>query len=457
MNFNPDDFFEFCNPSKTLEYGKAQEQRYYIDFASVRGGKIIEQLKRTITRLSPNKPTCQLFTGHIGCGKSTELSRLKAELEQAGFYVVYFQATEDLDVADVDITDILLAIAHQVSEGLEKTQVELQPSGFKAFLKSTWDFLQTPIELSGEAEIAGVSMKGSTEEGVEVSLPVGIGKITAKAKNSQTTRSKLRQYLEPQTNKILQFINQEILQVAQEQLKGRGKKGLVVIVDNLDRVEDKIASASNKPLPEYLFVERGEQLSQIHCHLVFTLPLSLMFSNQREPLKNRLGGGRSPMVLPMVPVQRRDRGECAEGMELLRQMLLARAFPDLEPEERLGLVGEVFENLETLNRLCRISGGHVRNLLGLLYRCLQAEDPPISRQVLEKVIRDERDSLLLAIDNQEWELLQQVVREQKVQGDEEYQVLLQSLFVFEYRDEQGSWFDLNPLLFESDRYKSWLG
>ncbi|HEY9668975.1 MAG TPA: ATP-binding protein, partial [Coleofasciculaceae cyanobacterium] len=80
-------FFKACNPAKTLVVGNPDDRQYYIDFSSVRGGRIIEAIGRTITRLSPDEPTCQLFTGHIGCGKSTELFRLKAQLEQHQFHV----------------------------------------------------------------------------------------------------------------------------------------------------------------------------------------------------------------------------------------------------------------------------------------------------------------------------------------------------------------------------------
>jgi hypothetical protein len=335
--------------------------------------------------------------------------------------------------------------------------VALQPGGFKAFLQKTIDVLQTPIEVGGEAKVPGIgTVKASTEGNFEVSLPDEIAKLTIKAKNSQQMRSKLRQHLEPQTSQILEYINQEILEVAIAQLKQQGQKGLVVIVDNLDRIPNQETAASSKPLPEYIFVDRGEQLSQLNCHLVYTLPLSLIFSNLREPLKNRLGNGRSPIVLSMVPVFSRDGQDHPGGIALLRQMILARAFPDATAEERLASVTKVFDSLDTLDRLCKISGGHVRSLLGMLYACLQEQDPPISRPILEMVIRQERDSLLLAIDNHEWELLFQVVREQKVKGDHEYQTLLQSLFVFEYQDEQGSWFGLNPLLFETQKYQAWI-
>lgn len=87
LDFNK--FCDACNPSHSLMLGNSEDIRYYIDFASVRGGKIINILKRTITRVSPDKRTCQLFTGHIGCGKSTELSRLQKELTEEGFHVVY--------------------------------------------------------------------------------------------------------------------------------------------------------------------------------------------------------------------------------------------------------------------------------------------------------------------------------------------------------------------------------
>ncbi len=145
MNLDLQRFFDSCNPSKTLALENPEERQYYIDFTSVRGGKVIEALGRTITRLAPNKPTCQLFTGHIGCGKSTELRRLEAELKQQNFHVVYFESTQDLDMADVDVTDIMLAIARQVSESLEAVNIKIKSGYFTGLLNEVIDFLQTPI------------------------------------------------------------------------------------------------------------------------------------------------------------------------------------------------------------------------------------------------------------------------------------------------------------------------
>jgi hypothetical protein len=431
-------FYKACNPSKPLTVGEGEDRQYYIDFSSVRGNKIIESLKRTIALISPNEPTCQLFTGHIGCGKSTELLRLKAELEQAGFHVVYFESSQDLDMADVDITDILLSIARQVSESLEAIKIRLKPSYFANLFNEIVDFLQTPIELEAEAE-----------------LSVGIGKITAKTKESPKLRRQLREYLEPRTAGILESINKELLERATTELKRRGKAGLVVIVDNLDRVDIR-PLPSGRTQPEYLFIDRGEQLRKLNCHVVYTIPLALIFSNDCETLINRFGGGIPPKVLPMVPVRQRNGEEFHEGMELLRRMVLVRAFPNKSLSKQLELTTEVFDTPETLNRLCRISGGHVRNLLGLLFDCLRQEDPPISRECLERVIRERCDTLTSSIDDEEWNLLFQVVEQQTVKGDIEYQTLLRSMFVFEYRDREGRWFGINPALEEAQKFQSWL-
>jgi hypothetical protein len=431
-------FYQACNPSRPLMIGNATDRRYYIDFAAVRGGKIIEALQRTITRISPNTPTCQLFTGHLGCGKSTELLRLKAELEEQKFHVVYFESTHVLEMADVDVTDILLAIAGQVSESLEAMKIRLKPSYFTKLFAEVVDFMQTPIEL-----------------GVEAELSVGIAKITAKTKESPQLRRRLRDYLEPRTQNILQSINQELLERANQQLQALGKSGLVVIVDNLDRVAIR-PLPSGRSLPEYLFIQRGEQLRKLNCHIVYTIPLALTFSNDSAELQHRLGGGIAPKVLPMIPVRLRSGEVFSQGLAMIRQMVLARAFPEILPSDRLNLITEVFDNLATLDRLCLISGGHVRDLLGLLFDCLREQDPPFERECVELVIQRQRDYRANAIDPHEWELIFQVVQQQRVRGDIEYHTLLRSLFVFEYRDHQGAWFAVNPVLEETQKFKSWL-
>lgn len=302
-------FFQATNPSKTLLADNPEDQKYYIDFSSIRGGKIIEELKDNITLFSPDRPTCVLFTGHIGCGKSTELLRLKAELKQAGFHVVYFESNEDLELVDVDIADVLLAIAKRVSESLEKSQIDTSAKGFRALIENTMKVLLTEIDVKAKAKLPGLEA-GMSSKG-EVSLSAGIAELTVVTKNDQGLRERLNQYLAPQKNKLLEAINTELIEPAIAQLKARGQQGLVVIVDNLDRVDGRPKSFG-RPQQEYLFIDQSECLSKLNCHLVYTMPLALKFSNEYGTLTQRY---EEPKVLPMVPVQLRDGSDCNELKE----------------------------------------------------------------------------------------------------------------------------------------------
>ncbi|MEA5627189.1 ATP-binding protein [Nostoc sp. UHCC 0251] len=443
-------FFQATNPSKTLVIANTEDRKYYIDFSSVRGGKIIEELKDNITFFSPDDPTCVLFTGHIGCGKSTELLRLKTELEQEEFHVVYFESSEDLEMADVDIGDVLLAIACRISQSLDKIILE-EPSRLKNLLQGAWKVLNSEVtgikfkapEIPGIPKIGDVSI---TSENEKFSIAFGIGEITTTVKNDAMLREKLNQYLGPQKTQLLEAINQELLEPAIAKLKQLGKKGLVVIVDNLDRIDSR-QKAWGRPQQEYLFVDQGEYLTKLNCHVVYTMPLALKFSNDYGNLTQRFS--EEPKVLPMVLVQQ-DGKDCKAGISLLQQMVLARAFPDLDEKQRLEKISEIFDSPQTLERLCLVSGGHVRDLLRLLNAWIKKERQlPLSRQTLEDIIRVRCSEMIIPISDDEWELLRQVRQRKKVSGDQGYQKLIRSRLVFEYRNSNEFWFDINPILAEA--------
>jgi len=436
-------FFKATDPSRTLRADNEEDQKYYIDFSTVRGGQVVEDLKDNISLFSDGQPTCQLFTGHIGCGKSTEILQLKQKLEAENFHVVYFESSQDMEMGDVDLSDILLAIARRVVDSLESAKVKTEAKGFRAMLNGAVKILQTEIELSAEADVPGVGKVEASTSG-EFSLSLGIGKLSAKTKDSPDMRSKLRGYMEPKTNGLLDLINQEILLPGIADLKKQGKEGLVVIVDNLDRVDDS-PKPWGRPQTEYLFVDRAEQLRKLQCHLVYTMPLALRFSRDYGTLTARFMS--DPIVLPMVPVVRRNGQPHAEGLALLRQMILSRVMPDHSDDQRLAAIEQVFDSVQTLDRLCFASGGHVRNIMRLLNDALRKQRGlPVTADVLEDTIRKRRNELTLSIDDEEWKLLRQVNATKKVVGDTGYQTLIRSMYVYEYQDEDGSWFEVNPVL-----------
>jgi hypothetical protein len=446
MTMTPDirDFYRATKPDRALVCADPQDRKYYIDFSTVRGGEIIDKLKQKITFFEPDSPTCALFTGHIGCGKSTELLRLKMELEKAGFHVVYFVSSEDLELTDVDIVDVLLAIASRISQSLETIQLN-KTSKLQDLLQEASRVLNADIQ-GIKAKIPKIGDVGISGQGDNFTLSLGIAEITAKVKQDSSLRQKLNQFLGPQKQQLLDAINQELIEPAIKELRAQGKQGLVAIVDNLDRLGNS-PKPWGTPQQENLFVDQGEYLRKLNCHLVYTVPLALKFSNSYGMLTQRF---EDPKVLPMVPVRSQDGKEHQGGMALLRQMVLARAFPDLDEQQRLDAIPLIFDSPDTLDRLCQISGGHVRDLLKLLNLWIMEEMQfTLQRPTLEKLIQSSKQDVIMAISEQQWELLRQVKVRQKVNDDNGYQQLIRSRFVFEYRDNGQVWFDVNPMITEA--------
>lgn len=415
-------FFQACNPSKTLNTQHSQDRDLYVNFAEVRGAAVINELKRDISW--SGERSCNLFTGHVGCGKSTELLCLRTHLEAEDFHTIY---CDQIERGDLEVSDILLAIAHQVSQSLKQANIALVGSYFKNLYQECQEFLTKPRKIDMNAELS----------------LWGMGKLRVEAQDDPSLRSQLRQFLEPQVPALIKAINREIIYPAHQTLRQRGKQGLVVIMDNLDRI-DRRRLDSGETLPEYLFIKRGEHLTGLNCHLVYTMPLSLRFARERQTLEERVG---NITVLPMVPVHLKDGSVYAAGLEKLREMIWHRALTACEPGDRPTLMAQLFDDPDTLDYICLMSGGHVRNLLRLMQACLRKHDTlPIKRANVEQAVQEERAELMLSITSDAWELLRKVQRTQAVNGDVEQDTVLRNLWAFEYRHQGNQWFAVNPFL-----------
>lgn len=450
MSLNYSGYLRATNPTRTLSFENELDKDYYIDFSSVRGGQAIEKLKNYIKGLS-NESTRRLFTGHIGCGKSTELRKLGNDLQNEKFHVIYVSAAKGLEsMENVEVSDVLLTIAQQVSENLENVQIDLEFKGFKGFLKRAADILLTEIEV----QKFGIKVPGNGEASIsssgEFSVNIGIAQLTAKAKQDENFRDKLKNYMAGRSPDILKEINEGLLKPAvQELVSKHGKEGLVILVDGLDLLANT-SRATGTSQQEHLFVDKQDYL-KLHCHVIYTMPLRLTFSNSLTKLDEYYG--RS-IVLPMVPLALKSGEEYPRGIELMYQLALARAFPK-EPKETLtSLLHKVFESQESLNRLCRASGGHVRRFLVLLHEWVIEDGVlPLSSKGLEGIIQENSSRIVAGIDPDEWALLMEVYQTKKAPGNK-YQSLIHDMFIYQYYERNNStWFDVNPLIVESHDFK----
>lgn len=427
MSSYPDikDFYNSCEVTEPLDPQKTEEYKYYMNFSSVRGGEIIEGLSYNIQIAA--RPTYQLFTGHLGCGKSTELLRLKDELERENF-VVYVNAMDEVDIQDIQINDLLLGIAHQISEqSLKDSPENFQEACFNSF--------QQIFSQMGE-------ILGRKIEITEIGLYLGLATITTQLKDSSGNpqlREALRARLGVTTPTIIKAINEELIKTVRQKLEQQGKKKLIVIVDNLDKLEPSPAKS--------LFLNQGPLLRQLQCDMVFTFPLALRFSNIFSLLKAQF---TDTYILPMVPIYYQNGTQNQDAIQLVIQMILKRAFHNLSEFKEPDLTEKIlmiFDSSDSLNKLCIISGGNFRFLLEILRKWIVNQRKfTLSREKLNSDIQDRLNELRIAITDDEWNSLRNILRNKKLAGEEECQKLIYSQFVYEYKDQEGLWYKVNPIL-----------
>ncbi|MBW4582178.1 MAG: ATP-binding protein [Tildeniella nuda ZEHNDER 1965/U140] len=428
-----DDIFNALEPYKPLEASDPA----YVDCDAVRGdGDILDDLGNRIRK--SRQTTYQLYSGHRGAGKSTELLRLKGSLETEGCFVVYFSAIEeDVNSGDIEYTDILLACTSHLLTELKRT-ANTKP--LQDWLKERWedlkDLAQTKVSLEGlDAEVAVNQF----------------AKLTANLRTEPTLRSRIREKINPHTPTLIKALN-EFIQDAKTKLP-EGKTKLVLIVDNLDRIAPIYDERSGRSNHEEIFIDRSEQLKALDCHIIYTIPFAILFSKWANDLNQNYNDSK---ILPMIMVRSPDGEIHAPGVATIKQILAQRIQPFAAD---LDLETEIFESAAALERLCLMSGGHVRGLLRLAQEAVnRTETLPISAKAVQRAITEERDSYRRAVEEHQWDLLAAVSRDKQIQHDMAHRSLLFNLCLLEYSylDEHGeklTWYDVHPLIENIPQFK----
>ncbi|MGD1699825.1 ATP-binding protein [Dapis sp. BLCC M229] len=416
--------FNAFKPFEPLQPGSP----VYVDCREVRGdGDVITDLATNIEYSDNN--TCQLYAGHRGAGKSTELLRLKEYLEIQKYFVVYFAAEEqDINPEDTEYADILLACTRHLLEHLKKAD----PQPLLDWLKGRWadlkDLATTEISLESLALESQISQ---------------YAKLTAKIRTEPTLRKKIRDKINPHTESLIEAINTFI---------GDGKKKLasgselVIIADSLDRIVP-IVQPDGRSNHDEIFIDRSAQLKGLDCHTIYTIPISMVYSNQAPNLKIEYD---DPQVLPMIMVETPE-GEVYElGVATIREIIDRRV---KEVKSDLSLETDLFESREVLDKLCLMSGGHVRDLMLLMQNVIKRAGGklPISARVVQRAITEARVSYKRSVQQEEWQVLADVSRSKKILNNQQYRNLLfnRCLLEYIYFDEQGEkqvWYDVHPLI-----------
>jgi AAA ATPase domain len=407
----------------------------YVDCNGVRGEQdILAGIGKDI--LLSNNKTCQLYSGHRGAGKSTELLRLKKDLDEKGFFVVYFAADEqDIEPQDVEFSDILLACTRRLLEALKDRG---NPTPVLEWLRNLANELKDIIP---DISLSGIS--------IEKDIPT-FAKITAQIQAEPNQRRKIRNLVNPHTQTLIKALNQ-FINDARKKLP-QEYKDIVVITDNLDRIVP-IIDDNGRSNHEEIFIDHNEQLKALDCHLVYTVPISLIYSGNGTNLQDIYAD--VPLVLPMVMIHTPENQRYERGLEKFKQLL----------QERVKLVDptisivNLFANPDNLDDLCLMSGGHLRNLIILMKEAIKYGDNlPISTKAVQQSISLLRNTYHATVYADEWSILASVFLSKKIQNNNEYRKLLFNRCILEYRYLDTSntircWYDVHPIIRDIDDFK----
>lgn len=401
----------------------------YMNCDEVRNSNISRAIGRPIVR--SDKPRCQLYAGHRGGGKSTELFRLRKELEDKGFRVVYFAAHEnDIEPEDVSYTDILLACTRHLLDALKE---DSDPKPVLSWLYSRLKALKNVLPPNFDIEFDQLS--------IEVQI-AWIANISGNLRLKADTRQQVREQLDDHTPSLLKILREFI-----DSAHKLPATQLILIVDSLDRIVPQLREGGRSNLEE-IFIDRNEQLRGLPCHVIYTVPISMLYSEVAVHLNERYGRVE---VLPMVMVWEKtpERSTYEEGLDTLRELVRKRIHK-VAPECELNTV---FAE-STLENLCRMSGGHMRDLVHLIHTAMDYIDEfPISLDAAKCAIGKIRDLYRNGVNEEDWLRLAHVYCQQEIHNQEDYRRLLYNRSILAYKIDNTSWYDVHPLIVEIEQFQ----
>ena len=427
---NLTDAYEICDVEPLQ--GKDLD-KYYIPLLEARNSEAIIQVGQILEQQKPETFRTILFTGHRGCGKSTELRRIE-KYWQDKYLTIFLNAEEETDINDLEYIDIYLMVIRQVEETLRSLKINFD----KQLLKSVEDWFKEVTEESEQSVALSLDTEASASLGADAPFFAKLlFKLKGVIKNSSSQKTTIRETLKKEVTRMKGDIN---LLLGDGLKKLRVKfpkyKGFLVIVDNLDRCPPDV---SNK-----LFFDYAVQLKALHCSIIYTVPISALYSQPG------LTNFDDPHIVPMVNIYQLDRAEYPiqfrqEGLDAVAKIIEKRVDVNL-----------LFNSRNELMELIKASGGHIRQLMQLMQRaCLTASGrahAKIMAEDVEYAIKQLQFSFERSLNKKFFTELAYIAINKEFSDEEDIKVqMLYSTAVLEYNGSD-LWNYPNPLLMRSNAF-----
>ena len=370
-------------------------------------------IKRIAKMLSVAYPQKFLLTGHRGNGKSTELAKLEAHLQDE-FFIVRYPLREVLNLFDLQYLDVLLSMAIQLAEKVNSAELTLSKD-VRARLETLWSFGKD-IDVQRE--------RGSLRGG-ETSFGIGgvltqLMQLGVRIRSEHSTRETVRERVQHRVSDLL-----EGLDTLARDIETQTQKRVLCIVEDLDKTD--LSKARD------IFYSHGESISAPELAIIYTFPVALSRSTEFNHISNYFS---ATYTLPNFRGEHKDGQPDETGRTALKTILLSRLEPSLLEEAALEL-------------LVDYSGGVPRELIRLARdACVEADisgNGSVRAVHVESVLSEERKRFKRLLSEAQLSLLQDIKNKRDIDQTDAYQELLHTLSLLEYENDE-LWYDVNPLV-----------
>jgi hypothetical protein len=309
----------------------------YVDADAGRGAQVFDRVKLKLMQ-NPQASLKILFAGHRGCGKTTELVRLQKHIDN-DFIVLNFSVLKELDILNLHYIELFIVTMEKLFGFVEKSGILIADK----YLENIKKWVTSHEIQTVRDKHFGADIEAGIESGVDVPFLIKFfGRFKAAAKASSSMKETLKTVIEPKLTELIWHCNRLITEI-KNKLGDIGKKGLVIVIEDLDKAPiDKAES---------IFYGHSAQLTQLNCHCIFTFPISLLYHIRFRSIS---GNYDAPFVLPMIRVSEQKGGECASGIQTIENIV----------KQRIEL--SLFEDPAILKDMIRHSGGCLWDLFRLV-------------------------------------------------------------------------------------------
>ena len=413
----PDDIWEVNNRLRLDEPLDGEDDPRWVDTREARGSYQPHQLYRSLgvemhgrgPRLrEPQDRGYYLFCGHRGCGKSTELRRIRNELDAPdAYYVVFADSAQELDVNNLRYQDILLHLAGKLVERLGTDGIDVD----RVHLGRLEEWFTERVESHANTRDFALEIKSGAA--VDAGLPF-LGKLFARFSNAFKTNSthkeELRRTIQNYFTDFADAFN-HLIESAEDAIRAGGMgRGILFVVDGTDMLRDRDARA--------FFEADVHQLQQVRGLFLYCAPIHLIYEGTAIVQNfNRV------FKLPMIKVANPDGTRNETGCATMRELLHRRAAPALfEPGVVDLLVGQ--------------SGGHPRDLLRMLQNAfLHAEHDRFDEAAARAAVREAATDFRRILETEDYVLLARIDSSSETPPHSgPARTLLYNLALLEYND-----------------------